>query len=428
MYAVLPFLALVPIVGLAYMFTNAVGGGSFNFAISSPLLFFFALNLAVFSLAAAYSLLYGANEARDQVINTGAYVFIASATALLFCMILSKDRYPIVTLMSGLYFATFAICFLNLLLVAAGLENPAAASQPQTQSPSLLSDVLGLGIKRIMMPLSSAFQNGAVAPLALCVLSAGFSGRHKKLRALGFVLGALLLLLLDTRMFVFAGALAFAVRMVPSPKFVATTAIILPWLEVGFVSVSENFPTLSAFATGRTDKFGLFAGREFVWRQFWDYFDHATYRQILLGNGLFGQANAGISRYYADVFVSWQEGNRSTISLHNAFLQMTADTGLIGLAIFCVLLFRAVQRAEVFARANTQDASAWKALSLLLLSFASIAGTEMVIGWYMKESVSITVSLFLALGLFGGGAATWLQKAGPGFPLAPTGQHDPALV
>ncbi len=401
-YAVLPVMAIVPIAATGYMFTNAITRGAFRFNFNLLLLLLLVLNLAIFASGFMFSLRNGVPIAHDQLVNTAAYVFIASVSALLFCTLVSNSRYPATSIMSALFIASLLICVINMMLIAGGLENPASIGQPQTQSPGMFSKALGLGINRIMMPLSSGFQNGAVVPTTLCVLSAGFSGRYKALRLFAFVLGALLLLLLDTRMFMVAIGMAFAVRFARSAIAIAAAAIAFPWLEVVFVNFSQNFPTLAALATGRVDKYGLFSGREFVWNCFWDYFAKARSSQVFFGNGLFGQANTGVSKNYAEVFHSWSGEMRATISLHNAFLQMIMDTGILGLVAFCVLLFAVVRRAEVLATIDVLDGSGWRVLSLLLLTFASIAGTEMVIGWYMKESVSITASLFFILAFFGG--------------------------
>lgn len=417
-YAVLPVMAIVPIAATGYLFTSAITRGAFRFNINLLVFTFLVLNLVIFASGFMYSLRHGVPIAHDQLINTAAYVFIASSSALLFCTLVSNSRYPATSIMSALFLASLVICVVNLVLILGGVENPASIGQPQTQSPGMFSKALGLDVHRIMMPLSSGFQNGAVVPTTLCVLSAGFSGRYKVLRLVAFVLGLLLLLLLDTRMFMIAIAMAFATRFIRSALVIAAAAIVFPWIEVVFVNFSQNFPTLAELATGRVDKYGLFSGREYVWNCFWDYFVKAKSSQVFLGNGLFGQANTGVSKNYAEVFHSWSGEMRATISLHNAFLQMIMDTGILGLAAFCALLFVLVRRVEILSRIDFLDGSGWKVISLLLLTFASIAGTEMVIGWYMKESVSITASLFFVAAFFGGRRTENNQRARPDLPLS----------
>ncbi|GGY96533.1 hypothetical protein GCM10011614_09200 [Novosphingobium colocasiae] len=401
--AMVPLLFFIPTIIFARFWLGAMWKQPLGLNISWGRLALFVANFAILCLAAVYSYNHGLRPVREPVLNTFGFNILAAISALAFCLAASGEPRPVSALMSGLLLAALAICSLDLALHLGGYVNPGSAWQPQTKTPGLFFTLLGFKAHRVMMPLSSAFQNGAVVPTLLCVIAMGAGGRWVWLRGAAFGLGLLLLLLLDTRMFILAIAIAFLSRVLSRiPWALAATALALPWLEVAVVVYADLFPSVAEIAGGRSTAYGLFSGRQFIWEKCWDYLAWTKSGPLLLGNGLFGQANTGISRQYAAMFAYWPAEDRSAISVHNAFLQMLLDVGIVGLAAFGLMLFFAVSRAETLARRGGPDAPGWRIVSLVLLTFASIAGTEMVLGVYMKESIAITSCLFLATALFGG--------------------------
>ncbi|MFD2579009.1 hypothetical protein ACFSTD_11185 [Novosphingobium colocasiae] len=266
--AMVPLLFFIPTIIFARFWLGAMWKQPLGLNISWGRLALFVANFAILCLAAVYSYNHGLRPVREPVLNTFGFNILAAISALAFCLAASGEPRPVSALMSGLLLAALAICSLDLALHLGGYVNPGSAWQPQTKTPGLFFTLLGFKAHRVMMPLSSAFQNGAVVPTLLCVIAMGAGGRWVWLRGAAFGLGLLLLLLLDTRMFILAIAIAFLSRVLSRiPWALAATALALPWLEVAVVVYADLFPSVAEIAGGRSTAYGLFSGRQFIWEK-----------------------------------------------------------------------------------------------------------------------------------------------------------------
>jgi O-antigen ligase len=167
--------------------------------------------------------------------------------------------------------------------------------------------------------------------------------------------------------------------------------------------VVDLLPSLSDIANLRgANQFGLFTGRQFIWGAFWDYFSQASVSQIIFGNGLVGQATAGISYGYSIMFGLWPAETRVQVPLHNSYLQTMADMGLIGLCALMALLYTATYRAALLGRMDRPEAGSWRGIALGIVALSTVAASEVALTVYMKEAAAIIVVLVGSVAWFGG--------------------------
>ncbi|MFD2580818.1 hypothetical protein ACFSTD_24255 [Novosphingobium colocasiae] len=81
---------------------------------------------------------------------------------------------------------------------------------------------------------------------------------------------------------------------------------------------------------------------------------------------------------------------KTTATLHNSYLQILADTGIFGLTINMLLLWVLVRTAAAWAK-NGEESNVWGAFTVLTISLAIAAGTEVALTVYMRESFALYI-------------------------------------
>lgn len=299
-------------------------------------------------------------------------------------------------LTTAFYFSCITFCGLQAALLLSGVSNPVGDLLPQLNGDAVLAKYLGFRNLRQILPISSSLQGGAVVPLATCVMAAANMTlrRFKSLDAGAMLCGLFLLILLDVQQILLSVfTSAAAVIMLRDGRRYGIVASIVPWTYVLFALFGRAFfPFLLDLANLRGfNRFGLFSGREFIWQRFWEYLERADLSQFLIGNGAFGQSGSRLAETYAVMFASFTPEMRSLATLHNSYLQITVDTGVLGLALVMVLISLTAGRARNLAHGAGPDALAMRRIAMVVLAIALAGASEVAFTIYMKEAVGIIV-------------------------------------
>lgn len=349
----------------------------------------------------------GTDEAYTTTFNSLAFTALSflNVGILVFFSRSNLDRKPIEIVINSIYIGSFIISLAQILLLYYGIENPLADDLPQQGTDALFFSALGFKITRLAMPLASGFQAGGVASMVVAVIAVNkLVHRWNPLHALALGVAAIPMLLLDVRQFILAIIVISLTSYYARDQIkLAVFGAFLPFLAPFIVAISQLFPIIGSILSSRSDRYGLFTGREFIWTQFSRYWFNATFEQNLLGNGLYGQYMAGISRTYSFMFVGWSASARPFALLHNSYIQTMADGGLLGLGLWMALIGLSIHRAQTLANTLPDPSrNAWRALVALLIAFAFVGSSETILTVYMREASPVWFSLFLAVALYGG--------------------------
>ncbi|WP_271190502.1 O-antigen ligase family protein, partial [Dactylosporangium matsuzakiense] len=205
-----------------------------------------------------------------------------------------------------------------------------------------------------------------------------------------------LLLLIDAKSFAIAAfaALGLFTLFRSFPSVLATIAVVIPALPPA-ITLSKDFLWLS-FLDQRKSYYGMFTGREHIWDGFWAVWLKADDFHRFFGYGLLGQNTSGMYLKYKDMFTDYQTITKTTATLHNSYLQILADTGIFGLTINMLLLWVLVRTAAAWAK-NGEESNVWGAFTVLTISLAIAAGTEVALTVYMRESFALYIFLIVAV-------------------------------
>lgn len=306
-------------------------------------------------------------------------------------------------LLNSAYVACVAVCGAQLLLLGAGLESPLAESAPQVGTEAITLSLIGLDFDRIILPLASGFQAGAIAPLVASIIALTRIRKGAGLQDyVFFFVGLLPLLFLDARQFLLAIIVTVALTTKFVPAWVAATgAALLPAIFVALPTiVREILPFLTGIATMRSDKFGMFSGREYIWNQYWRYVADIDAAPLLFGHGIYGHAISGVSARYGRLFGGWGEEAQGFMHLHNSYLQILMDSGLLGLAIWGAMIWAAIYRTLKNSEGGAGDAEGWRSIGQIIIALCVVASSEVVFGVYMKEAICITLAMFAAVAVY----------------------------
>ncbi|KUO49480.1 MAG: hypothetical protein APF78_07740 [Sphingomonadales bacterium BRH_c3] len=306
-------------------------------------------------------------------------------------------------MMNSLYVACVGVCGAQLALLGLGVENPLAGSAPQVGTEAITLSLLGIDLGRVILPLASGFQAGAIAPLTASIIALTRIHRGAPWREYAFFLiGLLPLLFLDARQFLLAIIVAAILTLRRVPAWAAATgAAMLPGIFVAMpLIIREILPFLTGVATMRSGKFGMFSGREYIWNQFWRYMGNIDASPLFFGHGIYGHAISGVSKTYGRLFGGWGSEAQSFMHLHNSYLQIVMDTGLLGLLLWCTMIWLAIYHAMRNSRSQSRDAPGWRAIGKILIALCVVASSEVIFGVYMKEAIGVWLSLFATVSVY----------------------------
>lgn len=341
----------------------------------------------------------------EKSINAIGFYSLAlySSTACCLASLTYGKHSSVKVMLNSLYVASVSVCGAQLVLLGLGVENPLAGSAPQVGTEAITLAFLGIDLGRVILPLASGFQAGAIAPLTASIIALTRMRRGAQLREyLFFLVGLLPLLFLDARQFLLAIIVTAILTHRTVPAWVAATgATMMPGIFVAMpLVIREALPILTGVATMRSDKFGMFSGREYIWDQFWRYMRDIDAGPFFFGNGIYGHAISGVSKSYGRLFGGWGSEAQSFMHLHNSYLQIFIDTGLLGLFLWCTMIWLAIYRAMYNSNGQGKDSSGWRAISRILIAFCVVASSEVIFGVYMKESIGIWSILFMSVSIY----------------------------
>lgn len=293
------------------------------------------------------------------------------------------------------------LLMLELIMIVIGIRHQAYADTPQTKDSALLLSLAGLQINRVLLPISSGVNNGAVLASAGFLMAILFLGRtsHKLWAYLCLAPVSLILLLLnDTRSFIIATVVAvmMGLMMFKRAKWLPLIIVLLPLLPpLATVFSAALSPLVGGFASARYSSFGMFSGREFIWGMaFNEWLTGASPLAKLFGSGLYGQVSTGLSSGYSELFLSFSDAGAELASLHNSYLQAAADVGLVGLAVLVLLLGALARQLARLVQEQGSNGLAGAGLLAVLVTITMAAGTEVCISPYSKESIAVLAIVF----------------------------------
>lgn len=403
----IPLVVAVDMSFIGFLFFSSLGKVYFPFRVHLPTLLICLVVLTVISAVGLYGSYAGAYVGRTPSLNSLIYFWMAISLALplvaLSCF--RGQENPVRYVINGLYLGMTFLCVAQIILIIMGIRSPSAELLPQFEREAVLMRYLGFGAQRIVLPISSGFQAGALIPLAISVMgTVRLMTRWRAFDLFVALLGVSLLLILDVQQFVIAAFLAPIISArIFSPLIVSGMAVLAPWIYVISVSIITKFPLLTTLANARgASAYGLFSGRQFIWENFWTYLSSASVTQIVIGNGAFGQATSGLSYGYAVLFSQWPPETQLLAVLHNTYLQTIVDSGVIGLTICMVFIATVVFHTTRSSRIENDDAAAWRQTGTVVVALAIVAASEVSFSIYMKESVAILVPIAMITALYGG--------------------------
>lgn len=360
-------------------------------------------------LSTAHTFMIALQSVGAQALNALIYFFfvVASISILVWDSRRRFGNLAAKNLIQTFYIASVVYCILQLGLLYWGYVNPIGESLPQINGEAVFAKFLGFRNSRAVLPVSTSLQAGAAIPLATCICAAAKLARDMKsyVNVFLFFLGLYIVFLLDAQQFILSIGLTCALTyLIRSERIYGLIAALAPWMYVTYASIGQKlFPFLINFTSSRgRSAYGIFTGREYIWNRFWDYFQDANLEQLIFGNGTFGQGISRLSSSYAVMFAGFSPDARYLATLHNSYLQIIVDNGLIGLTCFTALIGFTAYRARVLSRQQGPAAGAWRAISMLVTAFAFTGASEVAFTIYMKEALIVTVLVSITVAVCGG--------------------------
>lgn len=151
------------------------------------------------------------------------------------------------------------------------------------------------------------------------------------------------LILLDARGSFFAALLAL---FIGNKMF----RFSMKW-QILFISIFLIIPlitnkVLELLELNNAETIAIFSRRDAIWNITIDNYSPSV-SEFLFGYGYVGQYTSGISELYSNLFPGY--GNQNQISVHNSYLQILIDFGIIGLMIFIISILKLI---KVFKTSN----------------------------------------------------------------------------
>ena len=240
--------------------------------------------------------------------------------------------------LKAIIYSSHVYVLINLIAYAMGLRRSLDLVNFGDYGDAKMFALLGVHTNRILLPfVPSLTAFGLVAGAALCVALVGtfaFKGRERFWNIVMVPLSLLALLLTDARGSMLATLIAIVgfLALVQGRRLSWVKYLILPssLLFLLFFAISAAlYGTGSVADLARGDS--ILSGREVIWG--------AAIPRLLndpvgliFGHGYMGHYASGVTTDYVYLFLNWQldEGREELYTLHNSFLQLVYDQGLLG--------------------------------------------------------------------------------------------------
>lgn len=266
----------------------------------------------------------------------------------------ANNLYEFQRLLNSVISGVFLYVLLNVILMLLDIR-------PNDYEPIYNYDLKGIiltqiGLDWLMLqpPLASAPKTISVVCLFLAICSAPYSIRIGRVQrsqeqnpliaifAISMVLYSDARMALVTFFIIYFLALSFSkatLRILM--KITIVLSPLLPIIIVGLAGVLQEVSIIQMFSRNDWNNISTLSNRTYIWENFMTEAVNFNY-SFLVGYGLHGQIESGISQQSAYIFDARIDDKHH--SLHNTIFQMYIDRGLIGLAIFILLVYFLISR------------------------------------------------------------------------------------
>lgn len=210
-----------------------------------------------------------------------------------------------------------------------------------------------------------------------------------------------MLILIDARGFFVAPIFAyftylFTLRLPPSSAAVISVAI--PTVPVLIYKVRDLAqPLIYLVFPERNRSSEMFSNRGYIWEQYFSHFDRFGDIEKLFGFGGYGQYTSRLSESFLKFFTNFDTLSSALVSMHNSYLQILMDFGIIGFIIFLIFLYYLFY--GIFCAHRERKGKSLASLLLMLLTIQWVAGSEVILTPYAREGFVVTSALWIMVAM-----------------------------
>ena len=346
------------------------------------LLYFIFFSLTIFTIIPEHRIYY------DIFINNAFFsLFITISCFLIVLLGLhDQDRNWHIEWMR---IALAVIVFTNIFLIFLGIEHVGSADFAQSSQANSTLAFFGIAQVRIVPPISGGAQMAALIPAVL--LSACLLELPRASAVLMAAAALLLLILIDSRGALLAPLLAlfaWRFRRSASPNIMSAIILLIPVI----------YPLILTFAGDISNNFGgrnyqaILSNRNVIWQVGFQHIDNMTFISFLFGDGAFSTYTTGVNYRFGDLFASHSTTARDFAGMHNTYLQLFLDLGLVGLLAFIVITYFVVRNVLM----RSLDGRAGLQIHFcMIVSVLFMSATEVLIPPYAKEAAVLLLILWM---------------------------------
>ncbi|XOV72638.1 MAG: O-antigen ligase family protein [Verrucomicrobiota bacterium] len=303
------------------------------------------------------------------------YYFLTYFILILNIYVTSKSNDEYASQFSSFINGLGLLIAVNFILYLVGIYNINEVINNQNYGSAKVLSLLGYQSSRVVFYFSSGFSSYGL--LCVVYIFSSILRRKSSKSKISYVictyalcaLAFLSLLLVDSRNAFITLLIAFLTynSYVSKLIFVGLTPVAAYLL----VYLDQSIVLLNSYLIKTSRSESLLSGREEIWTNSIEYI-FQNYKMFIIGNGLYGQATSGLSvACYVNLFADWNTSRPEWASLHNNFLQLVTDIGIVGAIIFYFLLMTFVVKNKL------------KKLSCSLLLILCVGGyVDVTIGLY----------------------------------------------
>lgn len=239
--------------------------------------------------------------------------------------------------------------FINLFLyLIFGIQSENYSVNQGNFGLSSLMQLIGLSSPRVMFFFSPGFQSfGFICGVGalLCII---FFFEKLELNqfkqsffwAIMIIIIILAMMISDSRGAILSLFISVFLYLFNRLKLISWKSLILASIIflLTFLFTSGSLTSILYDSASTRGSDSIISGRELIWLFGYDAITTASVYNILFGYGIWGSAISGVSYDYAFIFSEWE--NPELASLHNMYLQLVFDIGVIGLIFFILALKR----------------------------------------------------------------------------------------
>ena len=231
---------------------------------------------------------------------------------------------------------------LNVFLYFAGLSSSTIIEKYPMMN-SRIFEFLGFQVTRVNFLIFNNFAYYSMFVGLIYILSKSDELYEKKTSVFNFIIPLLILSFLDAR----GPFIAFLFCYIFFNKLMKLKIKYHFFLIITIISIPLiiNLFFFQFFDLSKEEILFFFSRRDTIWNIFFENYS-PNFFSFLFGYGYIGQYTSGISLIYENLFPGW--GNYKQISLHNSYLQILIDYGMIGFIIFMLTIFDFIKKSKIY--------------------------------------------------------------------------------